>query len=65
MQNIIRFVAATLVLAGFVRSEAAFALADGYYDTTWLGTGRTTFAGDEIGADATFPPAVHRRSTAY
>lgn len=39
-----RFTAALLLAAA--HCNVALALADGYYDTTWLGTGRITFQGD-------------------
>jgi uncharacterized delta-60 repeat protein len=41
-----RFIAA--VLLAVVHCKGASALADGYYDTTWLGSGRITFQGDYV-----------------
>ena len=35
-----------ILLLAVAHCNVAWALADGYYDTTWLGTGRLTFHGD-------------------
>jgi hypothetical protein len=56
MPSLPRFAAVAFAIAGLVRCECSFALADGYYDTTWLGTGRTTFHGDEISTDPILAP---------
>ncbi len=59
MRRSLYVIAAVLLVTGLMHRETAFALADGYYDSTWptvLGGGRTTFQGDEIGDDQYHPP---------
>lgn len=59
MKNIVRIAAAVFGAMGFLRSETIPALADGYYDATWIGNGRITFQGDEIGFDQVYPPGAN------
>jgi len=55
------FVAVAALVAVALHAEPASALADGYYDSTWIGGGRTTFQGDEIGKDLSYPPGSMSR----
>ncbi len=46
MRRSVYVIAAAVLATGLLHHKAALALADGYYDATWIGAGRTTFDGD-------------------